>query len=129
MVIRVKNNNMYVRKYIEIMGTVYSITGRELDVVHQFVLAYIKFSDYIKEMEKNIEDGKDDKLYDVPSVHDLIKESKTLKSMREELNMSIPVFRNYVSSVKRKGFFLSGGRINKDFIPDKAETVITIKSV
>jgi lipid II:glycine glycyltransferase (peptidoglycan interpeptide bridge formation enzyme) len=114
------------------MGTVYSITGRELDVVHQFVLAYIKFSEYVEKLQDKADSesaGDADISYDIPSVHDLIKESKTLKSMREELNMSIPVFRNYVSSVKRKGFFLPGGRINTDFIPNKNETVITIKSV
>jgi len=127
MVVKVRGTKMYTRKYIEVIGTIYGISGRELDVVHVFVLSHIEKDRLRSKLLKANEDISDteDKL-DVPSISSMVKDPDNIKKLRESIHMSVPVFRNYVSVIKKKGFFLNGGALNKDFIPSDTETTIKI---
>ena len=118
MVIEAEDERDFISKYISVVSKMTSnFNPREIQVATEFVFRYrTLYSSYCK-LSKETQSTFD--------IMDNIKSRKSLDNMVSTLDMSFGVFRNYVSSLKNKGFFISG-KINSIYIPEDNKAVITI---
>tara|TARA_R110000851_G_scaffold87648_1_gene191073 strand:+ start:27763 stop:28158 length:396 start_codon:yes stop_codon:yes gene_type:complete len=117
MIVKSSTEKEYIEKYLKALQGLTGMSDREIAVAASMALRYVQFT-RIKETFKT-QAGKDS--YD-PMTE--LKKKEALNEITKELNMSFPVFRNYVSALKRKGFF-KGGDINPACLPKGNSTTIT----
>ena len=116
MVISTTDEKEYVRKYLTALQGLMGFSPRELEIATQMVYRYrilLRAKDKLK--------GKKAKEDFNPMA--MLKSKEVLGEITKELNMSFPVFRNYVSGLKHKGFF-DGSEINSICVPLGNKTVI-----
>jgi hypothetical protein len=118
MTIEVHDLKEFVYRWVECVSFHYELYPREIAVAKQFVLRYAVLS----KAKENLK-GKAAIDYNVMTE---VKSKDSLTYMREELEMSFPVFKEYVRKLKSKGFFVDS-TINSEFLVTGTEKSITVK--
>jgi hypothetical protein len=116
MTISTTDEKEYVRKYLTALQGLMGFSPRELEIATQMVYRYrILLRTKAKLKGKKARDAFDPMK--------MLKSKEVLADITKELGMSFPVFKNYVSGLKHKGFF-DGGKISNICIPAEGKTVI-----
>ncbi|MCK5788304.1 MAG: hypothetical protein KAH32_04870 [Chlamydiia bacterium] len=104
---------------------IYKLNGREAEIAAKFISSYLHLHKTVTKVDEEGEEiAEDDR---INMIYAIIRSADTIKKIRFTLNMSVPVFRNYVSAMKAKGFFSAGGKFNKDFVPTGSISTIEIQ--
>lgn len=121
MELRVTSENDLVNRYVSVVGFIYGLNPRESAVATAFVVAYMNLS---KVQSTQTEETPEEEL--ITDVMVEVKSTEVLHGMVKFLGMPFTSFRNYVTKIKDKGFFVKG-EINPDFLPKNSTTgVISI---
>ena len=124
MVLKYRNKSEYIHRFVSMVSMVYKLNGRESEIAAKFVEMYLHLRNTMSKLDEEGEEIPEDVI--TSTAYAVVRSAESIKKLRAQLNMSTPVFRNYVSAMKAKGFFTVGGIINKDFLPDGNESVIQI---
>lgn len=109
-----------VNKYLQLAGYMAGWNKRETEVAVAMVLVYAKL--HRNKAAGIYDDDEDTKDLDIMG---LLRRPETLHNIALYLGMHFSSFRNYVSKLKTKGFFV-GGSINPVFLVLDIEKVVTI---
>lgn len=119
MIIKAYSELEYIEKYLTALQGLMGLSARELQVAVLMVEKYI----ILDRAKQNLKTKNARETFDVIKQ---LKSPESLQAMTKKLNMSFPVFRNYVSGLKHKGFF-KNGTINPVCIPKQGQTTVTFE--
>ena len=123
MEIQATSEKDFITKYVTLLGVLSHFNKRETEVAVVLVMVYRKIR---LAKSKQDEDTPEEDV--ITSVMDTLKGSETLHSIAKYLDMPFTSFRNYVSKLKAKRFFVEGD-INPIFVPEGMDGNITISYV
>lgn len=117
--IEVRTDKDLVERYVSLVGFMSGLNRREIEVATAIVLVYRRIVRKVKEGELEFTD-------DNPDLMAYLKDPTTLSNLALYLGMEFSSFRNYVSKLKSRGFFV-GGVINPIFLPELYTGVIKLE--
>jgi len=111
----------FITKYVSLVGSLAGFNKRETEVAVVLVLVYRRIQ---TEKANQPEDTPEEEV--IRDVMEHLKTTPVLHNIAKYLDMPFTSFRNYVSKLKQKGFFVEGS-INPSYLPEGNKALITIK--